>query len=122
MIETDLYINGGSYFGFGILGAILLLLAGIITWATADTNAVGRGVGIPLLVAGVLLLPTSITLATVTHDGAYNAVVKQIHEQGYTDPVDINGKTFTTGERWCALKPINGDDATIFKIICEPAK
>lgn len=114
MIETDLWINGGQFWGILVFFAVVAL---VVSVGLMIQDYLGAGIFVATL--AILAGTFGIVMATTTHDAAYSNVVRQIHEQGFKDPITINGQTFTSGERWCALKPINGDDATVFKIVCE---
>lgn len=123
MIETDLYSNGGQWWGMIAFLLFIVAIAGVITWGVSYRKVTGRAIGIPILVVGILGLVLSIVGGVITHDTEYSKVVQDLRNAGYTDPIAIDGQTFTTGERWCALKPIDGNDsATVFKIVCEAAK
>lgn len=123
MIETDLYSNGGQYFIILGFAFVILAFAGAITWGTHGKKVRGRAIGIPILVVGILGLVFSIVGGVTTHDTEYSKVVQDLRHAGYPDPISITpNKTFTTGERWCALKPIDGDQPSFFKIVCEASK
>lgn len=122
MIETDLYSNGGQYFIILAFVFVILAVVGAGTWGTHGKKVRGRAIGIPILVVGILGLAFSIVGGVTTHDTEYSKVVQDLRHAGYTDPISITNKTFTTGERWCALKPIDADQPTVFKIVCEAGK
>jgi len=115
IVTTDLYINGGNFWAFGVLGFVILAFVGVGVWISEKP-----AVGVPLILVGIIGVGLSIWAGLATHEAEYNALVSQIHHAGFKDPIDINEQTFISGEKWCALKPIgDGDNATIFKIVCE---